>query len=52
LPASILFGALWDRFGSATAFVFGAALALVAALALTVCRAPDEAAFLIPLAPK
>jgi MFS family permease len=36
LPASIVFGALWDRFGSATAFMFGAAMALVAALALTV----------------
>jgi len=36
LPASILFGALWDRFGSAVAFIFGASLALVAAVALTV----------------
>ncbi len=35
LPASIMFGALWDRFGSGVAFMFGAALALVAALALT-----------------
>ncbi|HEV8218496.1 MAG TPA: hypothetical protein VGP95_21750, partial [Gemmatimonadaceae bacterium] len=35
LPASILFGMLWDRYGSATAFLFGAALALVAALSLT-----------------
>jgi MFS family permease len=34
LPASLLFGALWDRFGSGTAFVFGAALSLLAALAL------------------
>src|SRR5947199_1646926 len=32
LPASLLFGALWDRWGSATAFDFGALLALAAAL--------------------
>jgi MFS family permease len=36
LPASIIFGALWDRFGSAFAFTFGAVIALIAALALTV----------------
>jgi MFS family permease len=34
LPASLLFGAAWDRFGSATAFLFGASLAVVASLAL------------------
>jgi len=28
LPASLLFGALWDRLGAPTAFAFGAALAL------------------------
>ncbi len=32
LPASLLFGALWDRWGSATAFNVGALLALAAAL--------------------
>jgi MFS family permease len=32
LPASLLFGALWDRWGSATAFNFGALLALSAAI--------------------
>ncbi|HEY4590527.1 MAG TPA: MFS transporter, partial [Thermoanaerobaculia bacterium] len=32
LPASLLFGALWDRWGSATAFNFGALLALLAAV--------------------
>ncbi len=32
LPASLLFGALWDRWGSATAFNFGALLALAAAV--------------------
>lgn len=31
LPASLLFGAIWDRRGAPTAFTFGAALALVAA---------------------
>jgi MFS family permease len=34
LPASVVFGVLWDRAGSATAFMFGAALAGLAALAL------------------
>jgi MFS family permease len=34
LPASLVFGALWDRFGSPTAFSVGAGLALIAALAL------------------
>jgi MFS family permease len=32
LPASLLFGALWDRWGSAAAFNFGALLALAAAI--------------------
>ncbi|MEX2109104.1 MAG: MFS transporter [Gemmatimonadaceae bacterium] len=32
LPASLIFGAIWDRSGSPSAFVFGAALALFAAL--------------------
>jgi len=36
LPASLVFGALWDRFGSGTAFIVGAALSLLAALALAV----------------
>jgi MFS family permease len=31
LPASLLFGAIWDRRGAPAAFTFGAALALVAA---------------------
>ena len=41
LPASLLFGALWDRRGAPTAFAFGAALALVAAggLAAVIPRA-------------
>ena len=36
LPASILFGVLWDRLGSRVAFDFGAALALAAALGIAV----------------
>jgi MFS family permease len=38
LPASILFGLLWARFGPATAFITGAALALSAAVLLPVTR--------------
>jgi MFS family permease len=34
LPASLVFGAVWDRFGSPVAFELGAGLALVAALGL------------------
>jgi MFS family permease len=34
LPASLLFGVLWDRFGPAVAFVTGAGLALAATLVL------------------
>jgi MFS family permease len=34
LPASVIFGALWDRYGSATAFIFGAGLALAASFGL------------------
>jgi MFS family permease len=32
LPASLIFGAIWDRVGAPSAFVFGATLALIAAL--------------------
>ena len=35
LPASIIFGAIWDRSGSSTAFHFGATLALLAAVGMT-----------------
>ena len=34
LPASLVFGALWDRFSSRVAFDFGAALALAASLGI------------------
>jgi MFS family permease len=45
LPASVLFGALWDRLGSRIAFDFGASLALAAALGISlvaVRRAADN----------
>jgi MFS family permease len=35
LPASLIFGAIWDRWGAPTAFTFGAAMALVAAIGIT-----------------
>jgi MFS-type transporter involved in bile tolerance (Atg22 family) len=34
LPASVIFGLLWDRAGSPTAFVFGAIMAGLASLLL------------------
>ncbi len=34
LPASLIFGFLWQVFGAPTAFLFGAGVALVAALLL------------------
>jgi MFS family permease len=34
LPASLIFGGLWQAYGAATAFVVGASLALVAAIGL------------------
>ncbi|MFL6193620.1 MAG: MFS transporter [Thermoanaerobaculia bacterium] len=34
LPASLMFGAIWDRWGSVTAFDFGALLALAAAVGM------------------
>jgi MFS family permease len=34
LPASLLFGVLWDRFGAATAFSLGAGLAIAAAIGI------------------
>jgi MFS family permease len=43
LPASLIFGAIWDRAGAPTAFVFGATLALIAAL-LMAFVAPSSAA--------
>jgi len=34
LPASLIFGAIWDRAGSPAAFMFGASLALLAAIGM------------------
>jgi MFS family permease len=34
LPASLLFGIVWDRFGSSAAFGYGAALALLSSIGL------------------
>ncbi|HTI63620.1 MAG TPA: MFS transporter [Gemmatimonadaceae bacterium] len=34
LPASLVFGAIWDRYGSPVAFTIGAGMALVAAIGL------------------
>ena len=36
LPASLIFGGLWQAFGARTAFVVGASLAVVAAVGLSV----------------
>jgi MFS family permease len=36
LPASLIFGALWDREGPATAFGFGASMALLAAVGIAI----------------
>ncbi|HET9454445.1 MAG TPA: MFS transporter, partial [Gemmatimonadaceae bacterium] len=36
LPASVLFGFVWDGFGAPAAFVMGASLAALAALALMI----------------
>lgn len=36
LPASLIFGAIWDRAGAPAAFMFGASLALVAAVGMAI----------------
>jgi MFS family permease len=36
LPASLIFGWIWDSFGAPSAFVFGASLALVAAILMAI----------------
>jgi len=38
LPASLIFGAIWDRIGPERAFQFGASLALLAAVGITLVR--------------
>jgi MFS family permease len=42
LPASLIFGAIWDRSSPRTAFLFGASLALLAAVGMTVVRASQR----------
>jgi MFS family permease len=42
LPASLLFGMLWDRFGSAVAFSVGAGLSLVSAVGLLLLPSPTR----------
>jgi MFS family permease len=49
LPASVLFGLLWSRFGARAAFLTGAAVALAAAVALRfVTRSSPAAADVLP----
>ena len=36
LPASLIFGWIWDNYGASSAFVFGASLALIAAVMMAV----------------
>jgi MFS family permease len=36
LPASLMFGFVWDRYGAPTSFALGAALALMAAIGISV----------------
>jgi MFS-type transporter involved in bile tolerance (Atg22 family) len=43
LPASILFGIVWDRAGAPAAFVMGAAFALAAAIGLIMLTARRRA---------
>lgn len=42
LPASLLFGSLWDAFGAPTAFLAGSALALAAVTSLSAVRSPSH----------
>jgi MFS family permease len=42
LPASLLFGFVWERFGPARAFEVGALLAVAAAMVLLLVAAPDR----------
>jgi len=43
LPASLIFGAIWDRAGAPVAFGFGAAMALAAAVGITFVAPSREA---------
>jgi MFS family permease len=41
LPASIVFGLVWDRWGSSSAFIMGSAMAALASLALLLLPRPS-----------
>ena len=41
LPASLIFGAIWDRWGATAAFTFGAAMALAAAVGIALVQRPS-----------
>ena len=43
LPASLLFGSVWDRWGAHSAFIMGAVLAAVAALGISIIPKPVRA---------
>jgi len=43
LPASILFGVVWDRVGARAAFIMGASLATVASLGIALIPKPVRA---------
>jgi MFS family permease len=43
LPASVLFGLLWDRMGASAAFYMGAALAAAAAIGVAILPKPERA---------
>ena len=42
LPASLIFGAIWDRAGSPAAFMFGAAMALAASVGMLFVRIQQQ----------
>jgi MFS family permease len=42
LPASVIFGAIWDRLGSQSAFIFGATLAIAASIGMLFVPAHQE----------
>ncbi|MEO5588335.1 MAG: MFS transporter [Gemmatimonadaceae bacterium] len=48
LPASLIFGAIWDRAGAHNAFIFGASLAAVAAIGMLLV-APGRGARPVPV---
>ena len=43
LPASLIFGWIWDKYGAPSAFVFGATLALIAAILMAVVAPANPA---------